>query len=139
MSTPPPQPQQHPPLETEPSQSASSNRCLRSCERTLSWRGWLVYLALLMVIAIIIGIVCTAHVYYHNMGGQGWLKIKYRTLEEPRPGIYQQQVYLPSRRLAVYEPNRLGSQMSVRAPANVPYYTCGDQQSSCEAYGHAVS
>ncbi|KAI9643899.1 hypothetical protein NHQ30_007250 [Ciborinia camelliae] len=85
---------------------------------------------------MIIGIVFSAHVYYHDMGGQGWLKLKQRNLEGNDQVQNFSQVCLPSRQLGPY--NSVFA-LSSRTPATVPYYTCGDQQNSCEAYAHPVS
>jgi hypothetical protein len=140
MSIPPPI-QQEPSAEIGPSQSPSSHRLSRSCKKILSWRGLLIYLALLMVIIIIIGLLATAHTYYHEMRGFGWLKSKRERVEHTYLGdsILEPQICLPSRRLALENGSISPPHITGRSPANVPYYTCGDQQNSCEAYGHPVS
>ncbi|THV54192.1 hypothetical protein BGAL_0032g00200 [Botrytis galanthina] len=122
------------PNESRPcTRKLASRYCIEACVESLSWRGWLCYLACLLVIIMIIGIVCSAHVYYHDMGGQGWLKLKRRS-----QGRFDQvqsfsEVCLPSRHLEHYSPMFA---LSPRIPATVPWYTCGDQQNSCEAYAH---
>lgn len=113
----------------------TSRHCIEACIRSLSWRGWLCYLACLLVIIMIIGIVCSAHVYYHDMGGQGWLKLKKRSEEQFGQVQNFSEVCLPSRQLGPYS---LGFTLAPRIPTTVPYYTCGDQQNSCEAYAHPV-
>lgn len=123
----------------EPSSCAqplTSRYCIEACIESLSWRGWLVYLACLLVLIIIIGIVCSAHVYYHDMGGQGWLKLKQRSQEQFEGVQSTSQVCLPMRPLGPY--NTVFG-LSPRKAAPVPWYTCGDQQNSCEAYAHPVS
>lgn len=120
----------------EPSSCAqplTSRYCIEACIESLSWRGWLVYLACLLVLIIIIGIVCSAHVYYHDMGGQGWLKLKQRSQEQFEGVQSTSQVCLPMRPLGPY--NTVFG-LSPRKAAPVPWYTCGDQQNSCEAYAH---
>ncbi|ESZ91666.1 hypothetical protein SBOR_7923 [Sclerotinia borealis F-4128] len=117
-------------------QRRNSRYCVEACIESLSWRGWLVYLACLLIIIIIIGIVCSAHVYYHDMGGQGWLKLKRRSQKESHQVQNFSQVCLPSRQLGFHSPVLA---LSRRVPATVPWYTCGDQQNSCEAYAHPVS
>lgn len=126
------------PIESRSScaQRPNSRYCIEACIEFIGWRGWLCYLSCLLVVIIIIGIAFSAHVYYHDMGGQGWLKMKHRSLERFDQTQDSTQVCLPSRQLA---PHNLTYILSPRTPANVPYYTCGDQQNSCEAYAHPVS
>lgn len=124
------------PNESRPcARKLASRYCIEACVESLSWRGWLCYLACLLVIIMIIGIVCSAHVYYHDMGGQGWLK-KRRSQERFDQVQRFSEVCLPSRPL---EPYNSMLALSPRMPAAVPWYTCGDQQNSCEAYAHPVS
>ncbi|ATZ57014.1 hypothetical protein BCIN_14g02040 [Botrytis cinerea B05.10] len=121
------------PNESRPcARKLASRYCIEACVESLSWRGWLCYLACLLVIIMIIGIVCSAHVYYHDMGGQGWLK-KRRSQERFDQVQRFSEVCLPSRPL---EPYNSMLALSPRMPAAVPWYTCGDQQNSCEAYAH---
>ncbi|TEY65802.1 hypothetical protein BOTCAL_0136g00240 [Botryotinia calthae] len=121
------------PNESRPcARKLTSRYCIEACVESLSWRGWLCYLACLLVIIMIIGIVCSAHVYYHDMGGQGWLK-KRRSQERFDQLQSFSEVCLPSRQLEPYNPMLA---LSPRMPAAVPWYTCGDQQNSCEAYAH---
>ncbi|KAF7947007.1 uncharacterized protein EAE97_004256 [Botrytis byssoidea] len=82
---------------------------------------------------MIIGFVCSAHVYYHEMGGQGWLKLKRRSQEQFDQVQSFSEVCLPSRQLKNHSSMFA---LSLRMPATVPWYTCGDQQNSCEAYAH---
>ncbi|KAM3079387.1 hypothetical protein ACMFMG_005819 [Clarireedia jacksonii] len=135
--------QQEPSAEIRTSQSPFSQRRSRSCRNLLSRGGWLIYLAALMVIIIVIGLLATAHTYYHEMGGPGWLKSKRERVEVehtyPRQSIPEPQICLPSRRFAFEKGDVSPLYINGRSPANVPYYTCGDQQNSCEAYGHPVS
>lgn len=116
-------------------QRPNSRYCIEACVESISWRAWLCYLACLLVIIIIIGIVCSAHVYYHDMGGQGWLKLKQRSFEGSDQFQNFSQVCLPTRQLG-FDNSRFA--LNSRTPVNVPYYTCGDQQNSCEAYAHPV-
>ncbi|KAF7892273.1 uncharacterized protein EAF01_010353 [Botrytis porri] len=67
------------------------------------------------------------------MGGQGWLKLKRMTQERFDRVQSFSQVCLPSRQLEHYKSMFA---LSPRMPATVPWYTCGDQQNSCEAYDH---
>src|SRR4051812_43050415 len=135
MSIPPPI-QQEPSAETGTPQPPSSQRLSRSCKKILGWRGWLIYLAVLMVIVIVFGLLATAHTYYHEMGGFGWLKSKRERVEHTyrEQSILEPQICLPSRRFALDNGSISPPYITGRSPANVPYYTCGDQQNSCEAY-----
>ncbi|KAG4031801.1 hypothetical protein MFRU_008g01600 [Monilinia fructicola] len=67
------------------------------------------------------------------MGGQGWLKLKQRSFEGSDQFQNFSQVCLPTRQLG-FDNSRFA--LNSRTPVNVPYYTCGDQQNSCEAYAH---
>lgn len=95
---------------------------------------WLSLLSVTVIIAMTIGLVFTAHQYYHNMGGQGWLKAR----TQHRKGVVDRkaQLYLPMRQIQMFkEPNIRERQ----GGKNVPYYTCGDQQNSCETYNQPAS
>jgi len=116
-----------------PSGSARDTRLRKRC--------WLSALAVLFVIIMAVGIVFVAHKAYHDMGGQGFLKIRRGLLnlvEEDVP-----EIYLPLRKvkrgtdeesLLVYGVGHIK-----RSPDNVPFYACGDQQHNCEAFGQPVS
>ncbi|PMD65993.1 uncharacterized protein K444DRAFT_701475 [Hyaloscypha bicolor E] len=69
-----------------------------------------------------------AHQYYREFGGQGWLKVRDESQEQDK--FYADTLFLPLRRQEVWkvDPQRRSPQH------NVPYYVCGDQQSSCETY-----
>lgn len=94
-------------------------------------RAWLCLGAILLLLLMCATIIITAHVYFHEFGGQGWLKIKEGgatlTVETP-------MVYLPLRKIAT-----VSDIAGRRSPMEVPYYACGDQQQSCEAYNQPVS
>jgi hypothetical protein len=140
MSVPPPI-QQAPRAAIDTSQSPSSRRFSRLCKKMLSWRGLLICLAALLVIIIVIGLLATAHTYYHEMGGLGWLRVKRERVEHTYRGqsMLESQICLPSRRVVLENGGVSPMHIIGRSPANVPYYTCGDQQNSCEAFGHPVS
>ncbi|KUJ18368.1 uncharacterized protein LY89DRAFT_781430 [Mollisia scopiformis] len=79
---------------------------------------------------MVIGIVFTAHQYYHDFGGQGWLKARTdeqngKTSDDPV------QLYLPIRQIQVFKNPAVWER---QAGDNVPFYTCGDQQNSCESF-----
>lgn len=63
------------------------------------------------------------------MGGQGFLK---------RDEVIMGEVGDGGREL--YEPYRqVLEERSLFRRGNIPFYTCGDQQHSCEAYNQSVS
>jgi len=93
----------------------------------------LLLLATTMVIVIITGIIFVAHQAYISFGGQGFLKARSEnessTIHEPA------ELYLPLRVMDTFHNQ---SYLTKKAPGNIPFYTCGDQQYSCEAYGQPV-
>ena len=122
----------HSPPQTEPSESKTSSqssfRDFVSCPRR-----WLCAIAVVLILIMGVGIVVAAHHYYVDFGGQGYLKS--RKVE----AIWENEaakVYLPLRKIATF--GDCGRQIR-RSPVEVPYYACGDQQSSCEAYNQPVS
>ncbi|TVY47099.1 hypothetical protein LOCC1_G001742, partial [Lachnellula occidentalis] len=112
---------------------------LSSEERHIRWKRytrhrscWLSALAVLFLVVMVVGIVLSAHRYYQDMGGQGFLKT--RRLTSPS------NICLPLRKLEIRDGHGEGllvssTDYSRRSGENVPYYTCGDQQHSCEAFG----
>lgn len=122
------------PPQTTPSQSSSSSRLFRLKEYMLRRRCWLLALSVVVVIAMIVGIVFAAHQYYREFGGQGWLKT--RTQHPDGPSIDTTQLYLPNRQIQMLKKPSFWERL---AGDNIPYYTCGDQQNSCESLGQPVS
>lgn len=96
-------------------------------------RAWLCGAAVVLLLLMCVGIVVAAHHYYVAFGGQGYLKARDTdaTWEVDAP-----KVYLPLRKAARFSED--GRRIR-RSPMEVPYYACGDQQSSCEAYNQPVS
>ncbi|TVY91280.1 hypothetical protein LAWI1_G002200 [Lachnellula willkommii] len=95
-------------------------------------RYWLSALAVLFLAVMVIGIVFVAHQYYHDMGGQGFLKT--RRLGSPA------DVCLPLRKIEIRDGRDESLSVSSagynrRSGEDVPFYACGDQQNSCEAFG----
>jgi hypothetical protein len=89
------------------------------------------YLATLIVglsIAMGVGLIFVAHHYYHMWGGQGFLGR--RSLAHMAP---ETSNHLPLRQIAVLEDDRPGFSKMRREPSSPPFYTCGDEQNSCEA------
>lgn len=128
------------PPQTTSSQSSSSSRLSDfkdhvSRRRT---RYWLGALAIAVIIAMVIGLIFTAHQYYHDFGGQGWLKTRMQHEDQNTTG--PAQLYLPMRQIQVFKEQPLSERQAANPYyANVPFFTCGDQQNSCQAYGQPVS
>ncbi|KAH6712986.1 hypothetical protein BKA61DRAFT_576582 [Leptodontidium sp. MPI-SDFR-AT-0119] len=85
-----------------------------------------------MVIVMIVGILFASHVYYHALGGQGFLKAK-RQEEESKENI-STQLYLPMRMLETVVQGKSSWGLIGRSPKNIPFYTCGDQLNSCQTF-----
>jgi hypothetical protein len=125
-----PQPDPVAPLpQTEPFPSPFKNPIR---EYTSRRRYCLSISAIIVLLVMGTGIVFAAHHYYVSFGGQGFLRAKdsYAISEPNAP-----KAYLPLRKVAAFSadgPRRR------RSPMEVPYYACGDQQSSCEASGQPV-
>ncbi|KAL5321746.1 hypothetical protein ACEPPN_009709 [Leptodophora sp. 'Broadleaf-Isolate-01'] len=85
-----------------------------------------------MVIVMIVGILFASHVYYHALGGQGFLKAK-RQEEESKENI-STQLYLPMRKLETVVQGKSSWGLIGRSPKNIPFYTCGDQLNSCQTF-----
>jgi hypothetical protein len=88
-----------------------------------------------------VGIVFVAHKAYMDLGGQGFLKMRRSLLSPVEEDV--PNVYLPLRKVESC-PNEesllaYGVGYIKRSPEYVPFYTCGDQQHSCEAFGQPVS
>ena len=111
-----------------------------SSSRLSAWRGyvfkrrWLLgTIALVLILLMVGGILVAAHQGYIRMGGQGWLKV--RSAEQDLGALNIPEVFLPFRKVSSgdetsFEKRNLGP---------IPYYHCGDQMQSCEAYGQPVS
>lgn len=104
------------------------------------WRGrcLLLMLSILIIIAMIIGTVFVAHHYYHEWGGQGFLKARSRNERRYSTNLYG---CLPLRRViakGALGVHRLEHVKGTKIRSVLPFYSCGDQQSSCEAYGLPV-
>lgn len=72
----------------------------------------------------------SSYSYYHEDGGQGWLELR---------AEFKSPVHLPLRKVDVCKDDDSIFGWSRRATEGVPFYACGDQQSSCEAYNQPVS
>jgi hypothetical protein len=95
-------------------------------------RAWLCAAAVILLLLMCAGIVVAAHHYYVMFGGQGYLKIR---SDEATSEVDAPRVYLPSRKVATFSED---GGWNKRSPMEVPYYACGDQQNSCEAYNQPV-
>lgn len=135
-------------VSQRPSTASSLNSSGVSSGRSrfLRLRYLLTVLAIIITIIIAISLVFVAHVYYHEMGGQGFLKKR----DIPRsPDTDLSSLFLPLRKIESAGDAREDdgksllpylpwNTRSLGPGQNVPYYTCGDQQSSCEAYDQPV-
>ncbi|KAK0108429.1 hypothetical protein ONS95_003234 [Cadophora gregata] len=83
---------------------------------------------------MIIGILFASHVYYHAMGGQGFLKAR-RYQEEVHKLDNGTQLYLPMRKVEKPVQGKPFWDLIGRSPKNIPFYTCGDQLNSCDTFG----
>ena len=127
-----------PPTDSFPS-SSSSDRRSRAREYVQRRRCWLSALAVLLVAVMVVGIIFAAHKYYHDLGGQGFLKTR-RGLQMGSAS----NVYLPLRKVEIRDDDNesflvYGAGFIRRSGQNVPFYVCGDQQHNCEAFGQPVS
>jgi hypothetical protein len=95
-------------------------------------RWWLISGAFIVLVVMIIGIVFAAHKHFVDFGGQGFLKA--RIVEREVMPHESHVLFLPLRQISLHN-----SAIPNRSPKNVPYYACGDQQHSCEAYNQPVS
>lgn len=87
---------------------------------------------------MIIGTIFVAHHYYHEWGGQGFLKISSRDDRKDSNNPYS---CLPLRRIIAREApgvHRSEHARDTKLPSVPPFNYCGDQQNSCEAYGLPV-
>lgn len=106
------------PSPTSPFQARSSGIHVYIKKR----RWWIVVALILVLIAMLLGLILAAQDYYKQMGGQGFL------------GARQEQLWEESDVDTVStDPD------TANARVNIPYYTCGDQLHSCEAFGQPVS
>ena len=88
-------------------------------------------LALVVLVVMVIGVVFVAHQYYHDFGGQGFLKSRGPDTElDTDTDVF---IYLPLRSVEAWS-GRERSWKGQRSPEDIPFYTCGDQQNSCEAF-----
>jgi hypothetical protein len=103
------------------------------CNHVSQVRILLLLLAAVTTVVIITGIVFVAHQDYISFGGQGFLKAG---SEDQFSAIRDlPELYLPIRAIETFNDQ---SGLTKRSPGNVPFYTCGDQQQSCELYGQPV-
>lgn len=98
-----------------------------------------VILSIAIIIGMIISIISVAHYYFLIWGGQGFLKSRRLVLDLRSDEMLQS--CLPLRSMArptngIHDFDYSGVK---RSPSTVPFYPCGDQQNSCEAYSQAVN
>ena len=122
------------PRQTTPSRYSSSSRLSVLKEYILRRGCWLGALCVVVIIVMTIGVVFTAHQYYHDFGGQGWLKSRIQNREGNATD--ETQLYLPMRQIQM-----LGkpSFWERQEGDDIPFFECGDQQNSCKSFGQPVS
>lgn len=124
-----------PHVRTAPLQSSSDIQTSSFKNYVARRRRWLAAIALVLIACIVVGIIFTAHTHYHSFGGEGFLKS--RGFAGANPDM--PRLFLSLRKIEVPEKSVSWDPRTGRSPKNVPFYTCGDQQQSCEAYGQPVS
>jgi hypothetical protein len=94
-------------------------------------------LATLIIAVMAVGIVYTAHYYYHIWGGQGFLKPRDSASDDSRPLSY---AHLPLRSVAARhrDPTISGVLGMDRTVKNIPFNACGDQLNDCLAFDQPV-
>lgn len=99
----------------------------------------LIGLAIIIIIAMVVGIAFVAHYYYHSWGGQGFLWARYPL--ETLQGSRRPRSHLPFLQMARPTPQICKSDYTriKRSPEIPPFYLCGDQENSCGAWGGPVS
>jgi hypothetical protein len=122
------------PQELQAARSPSSYRSRASTFRQhASQYKWLIcFLAGVIILIMAIGLLFVAHQYYHEFGGQGWLKVRDKSQEQE--DVFARNLFLPLKK-------RKGwiTDLQRRSPEDeVPFYQCGDQENSCEAYNQPV-
>jgi hypothetical protein len=104
------------------------------------WHGrcLLLMLSILIIIAMIIGTIFAAHRYYHEWGGQGFLKAR---SSDDQKDSNNPCSCLPLRCVIAREApgvHRFEHVRGTKMSSVPPFYSCRDQQNSCEAYGLPV-
>lgn len=124
------------PPPPSPSRSYMRRRATSLNESFLSRRYILLGSAIVVILLMCTGVIFAAHSYYHQWGGQGFLRARDQDLQEITPNVF-----LPMKKIGVYEDGSLLSYLPPfkRDPQmDIPYYACGDQQNSCEAFQQPV-
>lgn len=88
-------------------------------------RAWLLCIGLVCCVITVCGILFTVHLYYVEDGGAGWIK-RSAVIDEDRTA------FLPMRKIE-------RTHLTERSPGFVPYFECGDQLQSCQAFNQPVS
>ncbi len=118
------------------SPSSSRSRTSTFRENVSRHQPLLCFLAGLAILLMAVGVLFVAHKYYQDFGGQGWLKVRDEFQEQDERDVVN--LFLPSRKEEIWDAGI--AQGKRRSPQNeVPFYECGDQQNSCEAFSQPVS
>lgn len=123
--------QSHGKITRSPSSASSWSKYASSMKAYVRRRRlWLSTLAVIVIIGMIIGIVLTTHYWVHVFGGQNFLSRRWPDRDNPE--TMPTHLFLPMRRISR---SRVGSN---RVERTIPFYVCGDQANSCEAYNQSV-
>jgi hypothetical protein len=135
------------PLPLQPSSLSTDHsfkgRTSSLSEHVFRRRYILSVLATIVLVIMVMSVVFVAHAYFHQFGGQGFLKrdeVYIRNIQPPR-------LFLPLRKVEWKWNDRKDKEKSLliylpwnkrHAGSEIPYYTCGDQEESCETFGQPV-
>ncbi len=129
------------PEQPHPATILSQSTCstCSSEDRSNVSRGrlWLSLLAVLILVGMLIGIIFAAHQYFVDFGGQGFLRSRSARQSTLSVAVLP-HLFLPVRKTQASIESHVWWKWYKRQ-SNVPYYTCGDQLNSCEAYDQPVS
>jgi hypothetical protein len=121
------QPSSPPQVSTQIQPSLKSSNFSIALSDIKKRRKCLAVMGVVVTIGIIIGIVFSAHYYFHIFDGQGFLKSRhsYRNEDDSRLAV----MFLLMRRRTKID----------SSATTIPFYVCGDQENSCEAFHLPVS
>jgi hypothetical protein len=125
-------------LPEEPRSRSSSRLSTLYLRDARRCRVILAVLSIAIAIGMIIGIIFVAHSYFHSWGGQGFLRARGEVLnvnhrDRPLSHLPLRQMVVPVKK--IHGLKHAGVQ---RSRSILPFYLCGDQQNSCEAYSRPV-
>jgi hypothetical protein len=92
--------------------------------------------AFALFIATGVGLTFFTHYHYHPSYSQGFPGG--RIVDQLAPGNRDMRNHLPLRQIAIVMDYKSKHSEIKRDPSSPPFYTCGDQQNSCEAFQQPV-